>query len=208
MQTVRLNHAGAMIELPADTVVNNWLRSIAQPIAQPLSSSTPPQIGQYWPGQGGIFAGTIRGEKSVVDGMNVQLADRHIIVPTDDSAELAPIEWSSSTKELPSCSNEQDGTLNTQVMADNGSKLAQKIRALEIDGHKDFYLPARNELRFCSINVPELFSKNWYWSSTQYSANNAFCQAFDAGTQSTTVKHDKLRARAVRSIQVSNSIIR
>ena len=44
----------------------------------------------------------------------------------------------------------------------------------------------------------------WYWSSTQFSARFAFCQTFDDGYQGTSDKYVKLRARAVRMIQLSN----
>jgi len=48
------------------------------------------------------------------------------------------------------------------------------------------------------------FEAAWYWTSTQYSAGNAFCQGFADGDQDGHGKGNKLRARAVRMIQLSN----
>ena len=39
MQTVRLNHAGAMIELPTETVVQNWIASLKQQTAINVSGN-------------------------------------------------------------------------------------------------------------------------------------------------------------------------
>ena len=51
---------------------------------------------------------------------------------------------------------------------------------------------------------PDAFAPEWYWSSTQCSAHYAFSQYFYGGTQSYYGKYGKLRARAVRMIQLSN----
>jgi len=193
MDTVKLQHAGATIELPAQTVVANWLQSIQQ---QPVLPTDIPAIGSYWKGQGGIYAGVMRGETDMLD--------RYLIVPTDPAAEFEPVEWGAYGKELESCDWKLYGMRNTAAMESAGIDLAKKIRALNIEGHSDFYLPARHELRLCFINVPELFQKEWYWSSTQSSASLAFSQGFTTGYQSLSGKDLKLRARAVRSIQVSN----
>jgi hypothetical protein len=49
-------------------------------------------------------------------------------------------------------------------------------------------------------NVPELFAKEWYWSSTQFAGGEecAWCQKFRNGGQYYTPKSAQLRARAVR----------
>jgi hypothetical protein len=44
----------------------------------------------------------------------------------------------------------------------------------------------------------------WYWSSTQYSAGHACYQSFESGDQGSDAKNVKLRARAVRMIQLSD----
>lgn len=75
---------------------------------------------------------------------------------------------------------------------------------LEADGHKDFTLPKRKEQAVMFGNVPELFEKNWYWSSEQYAGYDdyAWVQGFLYGYQLTTHKDDHCRARAVRRVPI------
>lgn len=51
--------------------------------AAPTSSTTPPKIGEYWPGQGGIYAGVARGRDSD--------CDYHLILAT--AALKEDVEW-------------------------------------------------------------------------------------------------------------------
>ena len=48
--------------------------------------------------------------------------------------------------------------------------------------------------------MPDLFKKEWYWSSTQRSANFAYSMDFGDGDQSYHVKLTELRARPVRRL--------
>jgi hypothetical protein len=61
-------------------------------------------------------------------------------------------------------------------------------------------LPDRAELALLYKYLPEQFQKSWYWSNTQHSgyAACAWCQFFRDGDQDFSLKHNKLRARAVR----------
>jgi hypothetical protein len=53
-------------------------------------------------------------------------------------------------------------------------------------------------------NVPELFKKSWYWSSTQPAAHAgyAWSQYFGLGNQLSRHKSSELRARAVRRLVI------
>ena len=93
--------------------------------------------------------------------------------------------------------------LNTKAMAENKSDLAKQILALEIDGRKDWYLPARKEARLCYINCQDQFvQSDWYWTSTQRSSDYAYVQDFGGGYQDTGHKDYTYRARAVRRFSV------
>ncbi len=48
----------------------------------------------------------------------------------------------------------------------------------------------------------EAFEEEWYWSSTQYSDDNAWIQYFRYGNQTNDIKSYEARARAVRLIQL------
>jgi hypothetical protein len=69
--------------------------------------------------------------------------------------------------------------------------------AAEIGGE----LPTRQEQSLLFANLKSEFQPLAYWSNTQYSGYNAWCQYFDYGLQ-TNLKSAELRARAVRRLSV------
>ena len=98
-----------------------------------------------------------------------------------------------------------DGLANTRaLLADSNEHPAAKLASeFTADGHNDFYLPSRFELLMCYLAAPQLFQQSgWYWSSTQYSRNRAWCQVFEDGTSFNYGKGNELRARPVRTIQL------
>jgi hypothetical protein len=58
--------------------------------------------------------------------------------------------------------------------------------------------PAQTEAAAFREGGDEAFAPSWYWSSTQYSADDAWCQDFDNGNQYFNDKDNTLLARAVR----------
>lgn len=168
---------------------------------QLITSFAPPTIGQHWHGQGGVYAGLVRG----TDGT----PDYHLIVPTDPAGQLEEIEWGGYGQNEPGATSDRDGLANTRSLFDSehDHPAAQWATDLEIDGFRDWYLPARHELRLCYLNVPELFSTDgWYSSSTQYSPYGAWIQDFDAGSQDTGLKDGTRRAVAVRRIVTTSPL--
>jgi hypothetical protein len=133
----------------------------------PLRTISPPSIGEAWPGEGGIFAGLLRGE----DG------DYAVIVPLDPASDVNLAPWKDAIAAAGKFSTEQ---------------------------HQDYVAATRGELALCFHNVPGLFKKEWYWSSTPYAgfASFAWCQNFGNGSQHNDHKDDKLRARAVRRVKI------
>jgi hypothetical protein len=150
-----------------------------------------PRIGEVFSGQGGIYAGIMRGENGS--------PDYALIVPTDPRAVLRGA-WGEYGKRVVGADNLRDGMANTIAMAEAGSELARQILALEIDGHKDLYLMSRHEARLCYLQVPELFEDGYYWTSTQYSPTTAWGQDFDAGLQGYNGKSNEVLAPAVRRL--------
>ena len=163
--------------------------SISRPAAN--SEIVVPAIGSIWPGQGGVYAGLIRGE----DGQ----PNHHLVVAIADAGKLKG-EWGNYGNAITGAESRNDGLANTKAMADAGSKLAKAALSLEIEGHADFYLPAQAELMLCFANAREHFDKEWHWSSTQYSAYYAWAQYFSTGNVNDHVKVNEFRARAVRRI--------
>lgn len=164
------------------------------------NSICPPAIGQLWAEQGGIYVGLMRGENGA--------PDYHLIVAADPAGSIEAISWGSSGQEEPGATSSLDGLANTRALLDSphDHPAAQWAAGLQIDGHHDFYLPARRELRLCWVNVPELFEEAWYWSSTQYSPYGAWFQYFVGGDQDNVHKGTEGRARAVRRVLTTSPL--
>ena len=199
--TFTIKLGDAIVQLPARAVVENYLRSFldktpASTHITAIDRDTPPPIGTFWYGQGGIYASTMRGENG---------PDYHLIVAHSADGFTKEITWGSQGKTEDGAQSDYDGLKNTFALyqSKHSHPVAEWANDLNIEGHEDWYLPARRELRLCWVNVPELFEDGWYWSSTQYSADLAWYQYFDDGLQYfSLVKANKGRARAVRRLLV------
>lgn len=127
-------------------------------------------LGEYVPGQGGHFAGDIRGDDGVTYGL---------IVPSISEDRKA--KWGSNGS-LPDLSK-WDGLSNTNGLLIRGDSYcaAELAHEFEADGHVDFYLPAQRELMVAFANVPHLFEDGYYWSSTSYGSDGAWIVTFEDG---------------------------
>jgi hypothetical protein len=76
--------------------------------------------------------------------------------------------------------------------------------SLDIEGHRDFVLPTREEQRALLDRVKPLFQPDYYWSSEQHASYSdyAWGQYFSYGYQNGWDKYDELRARAVRRLPI------
>ena len=147
---------------------------------------TIPAIGAIWPGQGGIYAGI----RQYADGL------RHVVFSAEDVGEH---EWGAYGVEV-EASSRIDVCINSQVLtANEGHPAASAAANYTADGLTDFYLPSIGELSHGWQFIPEHFKRDWHWSSTQRSANNAFFMTFGDGYQTSYVKLNELRVRPVRS---------
>jgi hypothetical protein len=180
------------------------LQSNVTPLTAPAipTAPRPVRIGEYWAEQGGVLAGLMRGENGK--------PDYFLIVPTDPAAEVERIEWGGKGKNEENACSEFDGQANTLALAVDSEvehPAAQWAHELAIGKFDDFYLPARRELSLMYANVPELFKKEWHWSSTQYSEVYAWIQNVDNGGQDGDWKGDGDRARAVRRVYPFNPLV-
>jgi len=183
------------ISMPAQTILKNVLAELTghpTPANAALATGIP-AIGKEWPAQGGIFAGIMRGENGQ--------PDYYLIVPAN-IANNPKLEYGGYGKETTNTNHEFDGLANTKALADGNHPAADWAANLNVNGFNDYYLPARRELSLCYANVPELFEKEWHWSSTQCSAGNAYVQGFSSGSQGSYHKEDDYRVRAVRRLSV------
>jgi hypothetical protein len=188
---IEFEHKGVTLSASRAILVQALAEHVGlEPAYAPLSAI--PRIGERWTGEGGYYAGVMRG----VDG-----PDYHLIV-SDGAGNFKDIEWAprpNDTAAIADC----DGLKNTCALLASDAKYpaAAKCAEFSCEGHNDYYLPARRELSLCFANVRELFdTDDWYWSSTQYSAVSAWCQNFDGGGQSWRYKSYGSRVRAVRRV--------
>ncbi|TDV39569.1 uncharacterized protein DUF1566 [Paraburkholderia caballeronis] len=64
------------------------------------------------------------------------------------------------------------------------------------------HLPGQTDVELFRDGATEAFDDEWYWSSTQFSADLAWYQGFDDGSQGSAGKDLKGRVRAFRSIKI------
>ncbi|MDX3906482.1 MAG: hypothetical protein QHC78_12405 [Pigmentiphaga sp.] len=158
------------------------------PAAMPerLGKKPPVPIGHYWPGEGGVYAGTLRAD----------WGSYHLIVPLADCADLCPHALEVDEALATSVT---DGLANTRELLASHAP-AREIAALEIDGHQDFYIPSKRELAMCEINLSHLFMPSPYWSSTQCGRDYAWALSFDSGAMHDWPKTLEFRTKAVRRV--------
>ena len=159
------------------------LLSEAKPVPTDL---TPPAIGEYWPGQGGIYGGL----RLYPEGLC------HVIFSETDVGKHAFGDHGNEVEGT----NQVDGRTNTTLLIAREGKHPAAIAAAgyTAGGHSDFYLPAAGELSHGYQYLPQVFEKEWYVSSSQRSAYGAFIMYFDGGYQDIIVKNGELRVRPVR----------
>ena len=156
------------------------------PATPTTDALTPPAIGEYWVGQGGIYAGI----RQYPEGLC------HVVFAAEDAGKHA---WGPSGTEVDAVSN-IDGRDNDIPRFGNGDGFPAFTAAdsYAADGHLDFCLPSIGELNHAWLYIPESFAKEAYWSSSQRSADYAFYMYFVGGGQGDYGKSFELRVRPVR----------
>lgn len=146
-----------------------------------------PQIGSYWPNQGGFYAGDMRGDDGTIYGL--------IVSDCDAAKDVGTAKWGPKGQHQLS---EWDGLANTQTLGESNpaAKLAATHKA---DQHGDFYLPARRELQLACATVPHLFgTDSWYWTSTPRFEDYAWAVDFEYGYTDRHHRYNEFRVRPVR----------
>lgn len=153
-----------------------------------------PRIGAVWAGQGGILAGIVKGEGGQPD---------YCLVAPPDRSGIIRGAWGPQ-ESIKGALSEVDGLANTQAMAAAGSDIARSALALEIDGHRDYYIAARREARIVYANVSDQYQSEWRWTSTQHAADSiwAWFQNFGHGHQSSWSKDHEFPALLVRRVPI------
>ncbi|MUF08258.1 DUF1566 domain-containing protein [Pseudomonas sp. CCM 7893] len=149
-----------------------------------------PELGSYWVGQGGIYAGI----RHYPDG------PYHLIVSSDELGDFA---WG-STRTRTTASSRINGVLNTTTLLETEGEFPAATAAgnYTADGRYDFYLPSIGELHQVWQYLPNLILEGTYWSSSQRSENHAFCMLFGSGYQFNYEKNSELCVRPFRRLPI------
>ncbi|WP_106804576.1 DUF1566 domain-containing protein [Pseudomonas sp. S5D5] len=196
-EMITLKHGDVSIKMPSSALARMAIASVFAQVlppaanVQPVAPSTIPEIGQQWPGQGGLNGGFVHARGEV--------PAHYLIIAAKD---VGDHEWGGRGVEVKGLSK-TDGYTNTQVLIGNDDErkypAADACAEYQADGHHDFYLPAAAELYQGWLNCPEVFAQDcYYWTSSQRSAYFAFGMTFDDGLQDVIVKFSELRGRPVR----------
>lgn len=156
-----------------------------------IAHQSTPAIGQYWPGQGGYYAGIMRdGDKQW-----------HLVLVDTPAIESA---WGTYGETIPGEFSRRDGQHNTALIlaADTDNKIASHFTALLIEGHKDCYWPSQCETNLLFANLPYHVTAEWLWSSTPASDRTAVIQNFGYGRQAVLSKDLTYSAQAVRRLPI------
>lgn len=183
------NRQQILLDALASTVTTPILPYInARDRADLSSGIVPPAIGEYWPGQGGLYGGL----RHYPEGLC------HIIFAAKDVGRHGYGEHGTSVE----ATSNIDGRENTAILVnrDGSHPAADAAYAYTCDGHNDFYLPSSGELHHGYLYLPESFEKDWYISSTQRSADVAYFLDFAAGWLFYCGKSYERLARPVRRL--------
>lgn len=171
--------------------------TLPTPTTASQGSLTPPAPGEYWPGQGGIYAG-------ILPAIGNQPA-QHLVFGTEHPKQLT---WGPYCHKVTDANSRINGRANTAALlvdasfiTGNAYPAAECAAVYSADGHSDFHLPSQAELFMASLHAPKAFSQaGWYWSSTQHSSTNAFIQDFEYGFSYWYLKGNACRVLPVRWI--------
>lgn len=113
------------------------------------AATTIPEIGQPY---GGGF----------VSGFYLQDGKRYVSITAGAEHELNG-EWGEYGVKIEGADSLTDSRANTEAMASAGSELAQQVLALNIGGHSDWAIPARDVQELQYRNLKPTTGKNYAW---------------------------------------------
>lgn len=150
------------------------------------------KIGEFYEQHGGIFAGIMPGENGN--------ADYQLFVAPEGPGKTTDIEWGGYGNKAAGPNSEFDGAANTRALAESEQlhPAAEWASNLTIGEHSDYYLPAKREALLMAATLGVTLGTELHWSSTQFSAYDAWSQDFEGGLHCIDCKDSRLAVRAVR----------
>ncbi|MGG1946006.1 hypothetical protein AB1286_14485 [Trinickia sp. NRRL B-1857] len=168
---------------------------IEPPVGVRLADAPP--LGEYWTGQGGLYAGVIPD----YEGHH----PRVLIVSEHEAVDVA---WGGAGETEDGAHDRSNGRSNTQDLVgcrklSHAHDAARYAAHYERDGHKDFHLPSRSELDIAYKTINDTFEETaWYWSSTEQTRLLAWGRNFGGAHIESNFKDIRGRAVAVRTVPI------
>ncbi|WP_052172562.1 DUF1566 domain-containing protein [Psychroserpens jangbogonensis] len=194
--------------ITATNAIGISLASSASNSVTPSSQPQPPAIGDLRDG-GVVFY--IAPTPTDLDGDGT--LDTGLVCALIDQSTY--IRWYNGSNLLTGAAGEAIGTgsSNTEaiiVIQGNTDFYAAKLcKDLSLEGHNDWFLPSKDELNLMRQNIGQGnvlglgniggFSNGFYWSSTEFSTNDAWLQDFGSGNQFPNGKINSDHIRSVRA---------
>ena len=164
-----------------------------------IAKAGPDTIGEYY--QGGYYIGNIVIPSGFDEGTYAVLMG--------GPATQQILQWKTANNDTPGTSSTVDGMANTLAMIAAGPELhpaANYCANLEHETFSDFYLPSKDEFYLAYTNRAALAALGLEaqnsWTSTQYSASNAWYLQPVSGSQNITSKSNSYRVRPVRRLKL------
>jgi hypothetical protein len=97
----------------------------------------------------------------------------------------------------------EQNTIDIEAGCTTAGTAADLCANLSLGGYSDWFLPSKDELNLMYENLKVAgvggFTDGYYWSSSEYYANNAWIQWFSTGYQYKNYKNNLIRVRAIRA---------
>ena len=125
-----------------------------------------------------------------------------LIAPQTDQS--TSVQWGCYGTSIPGAVSLTDGNANTTAIYNNCADrpiAASICYDLTLNGYNDWFLPAKDQLNYLYQQCALVggFANNYYWSSSEYNADNAWEQSFLNGNQGNASKNNNYYVRCVRS---------
>jgi|SRR5690554_412395 len=158
--------------------------------------------------QGGYYIGNMTIPSGVDAGIYA------IIMAGTEGQSTTTRQWKVRTDSTPNTESLIDGLANTYAMVAAGiddHPAAKWCIDYAGGGFSDWYLPSKDELNLAWVNRFDLdalaMPAEYFWSSSQNSANYGWRQTFSSGSQNSYNKTNAYRVRPVRRLKIYNSTI-
>jgi hypothetical protein len=143
--------------------------------------------------EGGYFGGIIDNDE-----------ERYAIIVSPKDLGETKLQFKTTNTADSGIQSTWNGQANTLNINDDEHPAAQWCSNLNINGYTDWYLPAKDELNLIYNNFKKDFIKDFYWTSTEHTANTttAWLQGFSIGPQYYYNKAYYLYVRAIRKVSL------